>query len=308
MENMNDIKDRVYSKKDLTFGVKSYVNSLKSLKSFIHLKRFEEDVPNLEDMSTLIKIGETLLTKEDALEEFALEYINIVNNYKRAISIIISNTGSNEFGTTMLNDVSEKIQVLIKNIKANYELDVPIYGKIIDLTNFIGTSKATTSETIEKNEKKPKSKEELLKTLEKVDWRFIELTIPLKNNIIYATLNDESKQMYEDTLNKLYNLFIEFKRNVNFDNYMRDYQLLNTEDLIKDFDECAYHLNRIILFWSNISKFSQKFDNNWIKKEKENFGMFITYLNNIADRITKGNIKRCLFQVGKSLFSKGKVI
>lgn len=286
MENMNDIKDRVYSKKDLTFGVKSYVNSLKSLKSFIHLKRFEEDVPNLEDMSTLIKIGETLLTKEDALEEFALEYINIVNNYKRAISIIISNTGSNEFGTTMLNDVSEKIQVLIKNIKANYELDVPIYGKIIDLTNFIGTSKATTSETIEKNEKKPKSKEELLKTLEKVDWRFIELTIPLKNNIIYATLNDESKQMYEDTLNKLYNLFIEFKRNVNFDNYMRDYQLLNTEDLIKDFDECAYHLNRIILFWSNISKFSQKFDNNWIKKEKENFGMFITYLNNIADRIT----------------------
>ena len=286
MESMNDIKDRVYSKKDLTFGVKSYVNSLKSLKSFIHLKRFEEDVPNLEDMSTLIKIGETLLTKEDALEEFALEYINIVNNYKRAISIIISNTGSNEFGTTMLNDVSEKIQVLIKNIKANYELDVPIYGKIIDLTNFIGTSKATTSETIEKNEKKPKSKEELLKTLEKVDWRFIELTIPLKNNIIYATLNDESKQMYEDTLNKLYNLFIEFKRNVNFDNYMRDYQLLNTEDLIKDFDECAYHLNRIILFWSNISKFSQKFDNNWIKKEKENFGMFITYLNNIADRIT----------------------
>lgn len=286
MENMNDIKDRVYSKKDLTFGVKSYVNSLKSLKSFIHLKRFEEDVPNLEDMSTLIKIGETLLTKEDALEEFALEYINIVNNYKRAISIIISNTGSNEFGTTMLNDVSEKIQVLIKNIKANYELDVPIYGKIIDLTNFIGTSKATTSETIEKNEKKPKSKEELLKTLEKVDWRFIELTIPLKNNIIYATLNDESKQMYEDTLNKLYNLFIEFKRNVNFDSYMRDYQLLNIEDLIKDFDECAYHLNRIILFWSNISKFSQKFDNNWIKKEKENFGMFITYLNNIADRIT----------------------
>ena len=87
-------------------------------------------------------------------------------------------------------------------------------------------------------------------------------------------------------MNKLYNLFIEFKRNVNFDNYMRDYQLLNTEDLIKDFDECAYHLNRIILFWSNISKFSQKFDNNWIKKEKENFGMFITYLNNIADRIT----------------------
>lgn len=286
MENMNDIKDRVYSKKDLTFGVKSYVNSLKSLKSFIHLKRFEEDVPNLEDMSTLIKIGETLLTKEDALEEFALEYINIVNNYKRAISIIISNTGSNEFGTTMLNDVSEKIQVLIKNIKANYELDVPIYGKIIDLTNFIGTSKATTPETIEKNEKKPKSKEELLKTLEKVDWKFIELTIPLKNNIIYATLNDESKQMYEDTLNKLYNLFIEFKRNVNFDSYMRDYQLLNIEDLIKDFDECAYHLNRIILFWSNISKFSQKFDNNWIKKEKENFGMFITYLNNIADRIT----------------------
>ena len=286
MENMNDIKDRVYSKKDLTFGVKSYVNSLKSLKSFIHLKRLEEDVPNLEDMSTLIKIGETLLTKEDALEEFALEYINIVNNYKRAISIIISNTGSNEFGTTMLNDVSEKIQVLIKNIKANYELDVPIYGKIIDLTNFIGTSKATTSETIEKNEKKPKSKEELLKTLEKVDWRFIELTIPLKNNIIYATLNDESKQMYEDTLNKLYNLFIEFKRNVNFDNYMRDYQLLNTEDLIKDFDECAYHLNRIILFWSNISKFRQKFDKNWIKREKENFGMFITYLNNIGDRIT----------------------